>query len=137
MSKRGQIIHSKRFMDGQITPEELHQSLAFPIGAKCKLCGRPPMIAIRSYGEEAEMIKRDQNLRIFATVDPEKYASMLIKTKAGRFIRIGEVYACSHCAPQAEREAAHHPSWCFVDIDRGPGPDRVVVGYRGPSILDQ
>lgn len=129
--KKGTIIHSTKFLGGAMTPEELHQSMAFPVGSKCRLCGRPPMIALRSYGEEAEMLKRDSMLRVLATAQPESYAKMLIRTKSGRYLRIGEVYACKQCAPQAEREAAHHPSWCFVDIDAGPGPDKVVVGYRG------
>lgn len=131
------IIHTRKFMQGSCTPEELHQELSFPPGSKCKLCGRPPMIAIRSFAEEKEMLNRDPNLIVLAKTDPTKYASMTITTRSGRYLRLGEVFACRSCAPQAEREAAHHPSWCFVDVDRGPGPDVIVSGWRGPGILDQ
>jgi len=129
--KKSPIIHRKQFMDGRMTPQELHASTAFPLGAKCTGCGGPPMTSIHSYGEEAEMLKRDPNLLVLLKTDPEKYAQMRTQTKMGYFLRIGAVYACSLCSKQAQKEAARHPSWCFVEIDTGPTPDRLVTGYTG------
>lgn len=125
------IIHRDKFLNGRMTPEELHREMAFPIGSTCRGCGRPPTIAIRSFAEEAEMFSRDPNLMVLAKTDPDTYGKMLVKTKAGRFIKLGEIYSCPTCAPEAEKAAAKHPSWCFVEVDRGPGPDRIMMGAGG------
>ncbi|TXH57455.1 MAG: hypothetical protein E6Q97_04440 [Desulfurellales bacterium] len=122
------VIHRKKFQDGRETPQEMHSRLAFPVGAKCSGCGGPPLIKIRSFAEEDELLKRDPRLKILQLVNPENYASMRLKTKMGYYLRLGEVYACSRCGPEAERAAAKHPSWVFCDIDRGPNPLKIVIG---------
>lgn len=127
MSK-GKIIHRKQFMDGRYTPQELHSALAFPIGAKCLGCGAPPLTTIKTFAEEAEMLKRDPRLKILFMADPDKYMSMRLVTKMGPYLRIAEVYACPKCTPEAERAAAKHPSWCFVSIDHGPAALKLVIG---------
>lgn len=124
----GKIIHRKQFMDGRATPQEVHSRYAFPLGAKCVGCGGPPLTTIRSFAEEAEMLKRDPRLKILQLADPDKYGSMQLRTKMGKYLRIAEVYACPQCTPEAERAAARHPSWVFVEIDRGPEQVRLVVG---------
>ncbi len=125
------IIHRDRFMGGRMTAEELHREMSFPVGSTCRGCGRAPTIAIRSFAEEKEMLSRDPGLKVLAMTDPDTYGKMLVKTKAGRFIKLGEVYSCTSCAPEAEKAAAKHPSWCFVEVDRGPGPDRIMIGAGG------
>lgn len=127
MSK-GKIIHRTQFAGGRYTPQELHSKYAFPIGAKCAGCGAPPLTTIRTFAEEAEMLKRDPRLKILLMADPDKYGAMRLVTKMGPYLRIAEVYACSRCTPDAERAAAKHPSWCFADINRGPEALRLVVG---------
>lgn len=127
MSK-GKTIHRKQFMDGRVTPQELHSALAFPVGAKCVGCGGPPLTTIRTFAEEAEMLKRDPRLKILFMADPDKYMSMRLVTKMGPYLRLAEVYACARCTPEAERAAAKHPSWTFVDINRGPEALKLVIG---------
>ena len=121
-------IHRKQFMDGRMTPQEAHSRWAFPIGAKCAGCGGAPLITIRTFAEEDEMLKRDPRLKILQMADPEKYGAMQMRTKMGKYLRIAEVYACARCGPEAERAAAKHPSWCFADICRGPEALKLVVG---------
>lgn len=125
---KAKTIHIKKFQDGRVTPREYHAANAFPIGAKCKICKSPPMIQICSFGEEKECWKLDPGLRVLASVNPEKYATMLVELKSGRYLRLGVVYACDSCTPAAERAAAQHPSWVWCRIDRAPDPVKLVVG---------
>ena len=37
------------------------------------------------------------------------------------YIRVSEKVACAGCQVIAERAAARGPSWCVVEIKRGPG----------------
>lgn len=115
---------------GQIDLQELHRELGFPIGAKCKGCGGPPAITLRSFAEEAEMLKRDHRLKILAMENTEAYRQMRLRNRHGVFLRINEVYACSVCAPGAEKAAAKHPDWVVVIIDRGPEANKPTVGWR-------
>lgn len=121
-------LHRTKFANGLMTPQEMHSKYAFPVGAKCVGCGGPPLVTIRSFAEEAEMLKRDPRLKLLQLVEPEKYGAMRLRTKMGAYLRIAEVYACVRCAPEAERAAAKHPSWCFCDINRGPAEMKIVVG---------
>jgi len=118
----------KKFMDGRMTPQEAHSKWGFPVGAKCEFCGGPPLISVRSFAEEGEMLKRDPMLKILQLVEPDKYQSMQLKTKQGTYLRIACAYACQSCRGAAERAAARHPSWMFVDIDLGPDPLKIVIG---------
>lgn len=119
----------KKFMDGQMTPEELHMEMGLPPGARCSLCGRPPLVKYLSYAEEAEMLKRDPRLAICRQYDPQTYAAMLHKTRKGeRYIKLSMAFACKQCTPEADKAAAKHPDWVVVIIDRGPGVDKIVTG---------
>lgn len=118
----------KKFMDGNMTPQEAHSKWGFPAGARCAICKRPPLISIRTFAEEGEMLKRDPMLKVLRSADPEKYLSMRLQTKSGPYLRISCVYACGQCSPTAEKAAARHPSWMFVDVDRGPDVMKIVIG---------
>jgi len=118
----------KKFLDGRMTPQEAHSKWGFPVGAKCVTCGKPPLVSIRSFAEEGEMLKRDPMLKILQAAEPVKYQEMQLRTKQGTYLRIACVYACAQCASAAEKAAARHPSWMFVDIDRGPLPTKIVIG---------
>lgn len=102
---------------------------AFPIGAECKYCSKPPIAKLASFAEEDEMLKRDPALKIHKTTEPDKYAQMRVKFRPGWFIRLSVVYACPDCLPSAERAAAKLPSWVYVDIDRGPKDIPIISGY--------
>jgi hypothetical protein len=123
------IIHLKRFDNGNRTPQEMHAQYAFSPGDKCGGCGAPPITRLTSFAEEAELLKRDSMLLVLRGADPMKYAAMRTVTKMGPYLRVACVMACSRCTPEAERAAAKHPSWMFVDVDKGPPPMKVVVGY--------
>ena len=122
-------IHIEKFMGGRMTPRDVHAQLAFPFGSKCKYCSNPPAAKLTSFAEEAEMLKRDPNLKIHAKTEPDKYSQMRVKFQPGWFLRINCVYACRNCLPGAEKAAAKLPSWVYVDIDRGPAELPIVSGY--------
>jgi hypothetical protein len=77
----------------------------------------------------AEAKRRDPMLEILSMVNPQKFMETLVQTVHGPHIRLTTVYACKACTPAAEKVAAKAPSWAIVDIHRGPGPDRIGVGY--------
>ena len=117
-----------KFMGGQMTPQEFHNSVSFPLGACCAICGAPPAIQYTSFGEEGELLKRMPMLNVLKRTDAEKYASIRLVIKEGVYLRTGITYACKQCEKTADQAAAKHPTWAFVRIDRGPGPDKIVIG---------
>ena len=117
----------KKFMDGRMTPEEVHSEM-LPVGAKCQGCGGAPIVKYTMFAEEAEILKRMPALLILREVDPEKYQSIRMVNRHGAFLRTSMAYACHRCEKKADKVAAKHPSWALCVIDRGPGPDKIVVG---------
>ena len=86
-----------------------------------------------------EVRKRDPDfdtLAELALVHPgaaEKFHGMLVMLRGGDgqpapHVRMTTAYACRACTPAMERVLARGPSWAVVEINRGPGPDRPVVG---------
>jgi len=43
------------------------------------------------------------------------------------YVRVSMVYSCKACAPALEKSLAKLPSWMIVEINRGPGPDKILV----------
>lgn len=122
-------IHIKKFMDGQISPQAFHAKHAFPPGAKCFGCKRSPITTIRVYAPVKDMLARDPMLKALSEADPTAF--MQLVCPQGLFkepmMLLSCLYACTTCTPAAEKAAAKGPSYCCVDIDRGPSPDRGFV----------
>ena len=123
------IIHRKKFQDGRMTPEEFHQTYAFKPGDKCSVCGGHPLIRIHSYGDCKTMMARDPALTVLKNERPDLFEDMILKSAWGPLFRISEAFACKSCAPEAEKAAAKHPDWVYVWIEKGPSPDKIVVGF--------
>lgn len=121
----------RKFMDGQISPQEYHAKHAFPPGAKCHACKRKPITTIRVYAPLKDILAVDPMLKALSEIDPQAFMQLVTQ---GLFkepmLLLSCVYACTSCTPEAERAAAKGPSWVVVDIDRGPSPDRLVVQKR-------
>ena len=63
--------------------------------------------------------------------NPSKLAAILVPIQESTisrklYVRISITYACRRCQREFERALAKGPSWCIVEINRGPGPDKVV-----------
>ena len=118
------------------TAEELHAQLAF--GRRCDACGGPPRIKIQSYVRLDELMERQPDLcAAIASRNPDGTGVPSFDSPHGRLVKLGDVVACAKCQQSAERSAAHPPTGTglhpIVEIDRGPGADRVVVSTIGPT----
>jgi len=132
------VRHRKKFQDGRVTPQEYHAKHAFPPGAKCSGCGRPPSIRAIVMAPLDEVRKRDPDFGVVADLaltNPQaakRFHEVLVPLRGsdGRpvpHIRLSTALACPVCAPAMEKALAKGPSWCVVDIQRGPGPDKLVT----------
>lgn len=136
--RRAEIIHRRKLFDGKATAEEVHSRYAFPPGAKCTGCGTTKGLMTRfiTLAPLDEMRKRDPAVEVVMKTDPQAFFKMLVPLKGASgqpepYLRIATIYACGPCTPAAERAAAKGPSWCIVEINRGPGKDKVVSGFTG------
>ena len=53
-----------------------------------------------------------------------------IDFKHGKHVRVGCAYSCDICRPTLEKEAAKAPSWAVVEINDGPGKDRIISAVK-------
>lgn len=128
------IQHRKMFDRGRRTPQEYHQQTAFPLNAKCAACGRPPAVRALVFVPLADA----RRLGMFGMEEltAAAAAAMLqtvvqLKGPSGpvSYVRVSSAYSCKSCQPAFEKTLAKAPSWCVVEIQRGPDPtNRVVVG---------
>lgn len=130
MSKR---IHRKRLFDGRATAEDVHQKYAFPHSARCVGCGAPPLTRAIVLMEVKEAIRRAPALEQVAMLSPSDFLTQTVMIRDGSgterpYYRCSVTYACKACTPMMERMLAKAPSHCIVEINRGPGVDRVVSG---------
>lgn len=139
------IIHRKKLFGGRQTAQEVHAQHAFPPHATCAGCHAPynklqtrviilmPLDEMRKRDREFDEIFNAAELAAKAG-KPETLAKLhdrLVPTKHGPHVRISTTYGCEACTPELERAAAKAPSWCIVDINRGPGKDKAVAGWGG------
>ncbi len=148
MTKAAATIHRTKLFGGRHTAEEYHQRYAFPPGAKCAGCSRPPLTRAMTFMPLDELQKRDPAFAVLAEVAPEKILAMIVQFKGSEgkpvpHVRIATVYACKSCTPTMEKSAARAPSYAVVEIHRGVGPDRPMFGpttfddrpFGGPSLF--
>ena len=125
--KKPEVRHVSKFMQGRMTPQELHQAIG--IRKKCVGCGQPAVIRIKVMVELKELTRRQpQYVAGIAASNPEGPFVPTIKTSYGDMVKVSDVGACSLCQKEAEVTAARDaPSWALVEIDRGPGKDKAQV----------
>jgi len=126
MGDEKRINGVRKFMDGQTTPQEVHRALAWG-GRKCDACRvSPAAIRVRVFAEYKEVLQRSPEFVLKLAADHNGEVPV-VDFKQGKYIRVSEAFACAGCRTDLEREAAKAPSWCCVEIDRGP-EDKVQVG---------
>lgn len=69
-----------------------------------------------------------------ADYEPNVLITLLVQLKGSDgkpepHIRLGMTYSCKQCQPMFERALAKLPSWVLVELNRGPGPDKPIVGF--------
>jgi hypothetical protein len=130
MSKK-EAPHRKPLFGGKYTAEEVHSHYAFAPGERCVICKGPPLVRIRVYADPQEMLLREPEA-VFALAAQHQGKLPAVKLKLNGSEREMVVWSasafCKRCTPEAERRVAREaPSWCHVEIDRGPGPEKRVV----------
>ena len=58
----------------------------------------------------------------------------MVEFTYGKFVRIGDAYACPHCRHDLEVTASRRPSWVLVEFKEGPGADRPLVQVPGFAV---
>lgn len=124
MGRTQRIIHRKKLFDGQYTAAELHAKLAYPRDARCGGC-RTNRIAIRIQ-TFVHLSDIEANARHALEIEIALGRLHTVQLVHGPGVRTGLIYACHLCAPAAEIAAAKGPSYAVVDIDRGPGEDKII-----------
>lgn len=128
------VIHRTKLFGGRQTAEEVHQQHAFPPTVRC-LCGRRPMTRAIVMMELKEAMKNPA-LQQIASMAPVEFMEFLhkntiqIKNSDGKgtspYFRVSVTYACKDCTPTMEKQLARAPSHCIVEINRGPGTDKII-----------
>lgn len=123
------VRHRRRLFGGRRTAEEVHQALAFPKHARCRVCGGRPLTRAITLAHVSDAMQ----LPAIASLPETELAKVLVQLRGsdGRaepHVRLGVAYACKQCTPTLERTLARLPSWVCVEINRGPGPDAIVSG---------
>lgn len=124
------IIHRRKLFGGRITAHEIHAKYAWN-NRRCDACGGPTAIRVQIF-----VALRDMSAAVREAVEVE-IALGRIHAKStinGPAVRTSFMHACSGCSMAAERAAARGPSFAMIDIDRGPGVDKPVVGVIGSII---
>ena len=130
-------VHRKSFRSKyNRSPQEFHAQYAFPPDAKCQACQNKPSIRgiVMMPLDEAE--KRGvippgagRAPLLFPDLAPALVPIHSGNGKPDFYLRISLVYSCRLCQKDFEKALAKAPSFCIVEINRGPDPtNRVTVG---------
>jgi len=127
----GKTIHRKKLFGGRQTAEEVHQQHAFPIGATCAGCSRRPLLRAIVMMELKEALKNPAVAQL-SQLSPEDFMKSVVQIKSSDgsptpYYRCSVVYACKSCAREMEKQLAKAPSHCIVEINRGPGTDKIIT----------
>lgn len=128
--KKGPIIHRTKLFGGRQTAQEVHAQHGFPLWAKCAGCSCSKGLQTRVVilVPLDKMRNFDPLFDELMAVNPQQFMEILVKTKYGNMVRLSTTYACPSCTPALERTVAKLPDWAIVDINRGPGADKIVSG---------
>jgi len=119
-------------MFGGATAQEVHQKLVFG-GRACGKCGAPATIRCLSFAPFKEMSERAPEV-IMALAAANEGCVPMVEFTYGKFVRIGDAYACPHCRHDLEVTASRRPSWVLVEFKEGPGADRPLVQVPGFAV---
>lgn len=123
----------KAFGTGRgLSPQELHRALGFR--KLCEQCGGPPVVRLKAFMPLDEFVRRDPLMAamIEATSENGRIPTVMFytnqsKTSMAPFVKYADICACEGHRKEAEQLAARLPSFCVVEIDRGPDPTQRVV----------
>jgi hypothetical protein len=122
----------RRFLGGQMTPQEFHSANAFPIDASCCGCRSRLGLELRAI----VLIPYDEAMKRGMVPSGDQASrellSKVVAIKSGAsgvvepHIKISTTYSCRLCRRAFESALAKAPSWAVIDINRGPDPQNKV-----------
>ena len=115
----GDVVRRKLF-DGKMTAKQVHMAL---LAQACKGCAAPAVVTIRTFVPLGEV----PPILLIGLAQQNGGDVPGAETKFGKYVRVSTVYVCERCAPTAEKVAAKHKSSWFVEIDRGPGDEKIQI----------
>ena len=112
--------HIRKFMNGRMTPRELHASVG--VRRPCVICKQPATMRIKVLAELAELERRKPEFCLMIkTTNPNGPYIPTISTTYGPMVMLHDVGACDSCRKKAEVQVAHGTEdWMLVEINRGP-----------------
>lgn len=127
-SVRGPVVHRKKLFGGRQTAQEVHAAHAFPHDARCAGCGRAGGLQTRAivFAPLDKMNALDPDFETIMCVDPMRFQSVLLPTKYGLMVKISTAYACPPCTPALGKSLAKLPDYLLVDLNYGPGADKII-----------
>lgn len=90
----------------------------------CSACKRPAVMVVNTHAPQTGF-SAEQLAVLIAMWGGN--LPQTIPTVHGDYINISRVYACKACSRELKRAAAKSPSHWMVDIDDGPGSDKLVI----------
>lgn len=124
-------------MDGKITPNELHRTLAWPAHARCVCGSARVVIQAKTFYPLEEFNKINPELvgTILMTERAATLSQLFVEFTSGVHVRISTTYACEQHKRDLEIAAAKGPSWALVEFDRGVGEDKPIIAPNTDIIL--
>lgn len=124
------VRHKKQLFGGR-SAEEVHSKYAFPRNAKCQVCSYRPLIR-GIVMMELQEARKNPFVEQLATAAPEAFLQNVVQLKGSDgtprpYYRVSVVYACKEHKRELEKALAKAPSHCVVEINYGPGPDRLTL----------
>lgn len=137
-TQSAKIIHTTKLFGGRETAEDVHRQHAWH-GARCNACGdREVVVQVSTHMLTKELIEKNPHnivARIMAQSEDGTIPSW--QSKYGRMTMVGVAYACTTHQRALETTAARGPSSVLVEIDRGPGKDKIVAQVPAGYLPDR
>jgi len=122
------VIHIKKFMSGEMSPSEAHKKYAWG-GKRCNACNGAAAVRCLSFAPFTELEQRAMPL-LLDVIAKNDGRVPIVEFTYGKFVRIGEAFACSGCQKDLAKQAASGPSWVLHEFQLPP-KDTFQVGVPG------
>jgi len=130
--KKPKKLHMRKFMDGAMTPTEAHQKWGFN-GRKCDACSQVAIVKAISMAAIAELNSTEAGQAWLLRLAKDNEGRVpVVELTYGKFVKIGEAFACTRCRPTLEKDIARKPSWVLVEFQEAP--KEVIAGQVSERI---
>ena len=129
-ANRPRVVHRRQLFGGRETAQEVHAKYAWR--GRCSRCGGPPVVMIQTSMLLRDFVERcPLEAAAISSSNPNGRYIPTFPTVYGPMVRLGRALYCRLHQKDGEQDAARLDralkADVLVEIDRGPGADRVVV----------